>query len=195
MNTNINDAQEPRTQSIKPRPKHKTIIISSVVVAVIIVASIGFFVWHEQPSFCSAVCHEPMNAYVEGYFSKDDSILASTHQKNNVTCLKCHETNLGQQVSEGAAWISGNYSVPLEKRDYASEETCLKSGCHNMTREELTQKTAHLKRNPHDWSMHGTLNYECGDCHSMHGQQVDQCAGCHGDIQPTKGWLPPAQAN
>lgn len=195
MQNDSGDMQEPYVQNAAPQRKRKRIIIISVVVAVVVVAGIGFFVWHEQPSFCSAICHEPMDSYVDGYYSNDSSILASTHQKSNVACLQCHEANLGDQVTEGVAWVSGNYSVPLEKRDLASENTCLKSGCHDMTREELTQKTANLERNPHDWSIHGTLEYECGDCHSMHGSQVDQCAGCHGDIQLADGWVTPAQAN
>ena len=27
----------------------------------------GFWVWHEQPSFCAAICHTPMDEYLETY--------------------------------------------------------------------------------------------------------------------------------
>lgn len=195
MSTHDSEPQEQQTPDASPRIKRKPVLIASILTVVVIVAGVGFFFWHEQPSFCNAICHEPMDTYVEGYFSNDVNVLASTHQQSSITCLQCHEATLGEQVAEGTAWISGNYTTPLEKRDFASEETCLKSGCHNMTRQELTQATSNLERNPHDWSMHGTLDFECGDCHSMHGQQIDRCAGCHGDIQVTPGWVVPTQAS
>ncbi len=194
MNEETNASAEPQGKSTKIKAKKKTMVVISIVAAVVVVAGVGFFVWHEQPSFCNAVCHVPMDDYVEGYYSTDASVLASTHAQGKVTCLGCHEANLGEQVAEGVVWVSGSYSVPLEKRDFASEENCLSSGCHNMSREELTQKTANLPRNPHDWSMHGSIDYACGDCHSIHDQQVDQCAGCHGDIELAQGWTAPSQA-
>lgn len=46
------------------KPRRKGWIIAGVVAAVIIVAGAGFWVWHEQPSFCNAICHSPMDYYV-----------------------------------------------------------------------------------------------------------------------------------
>ena len=47
-----------------PAPKRKrarAAIIAGVTAAIIIVAGAGFWVWHEQPSFCGAICHTPMD--------------------------------------------------------------------------------------------------------------------------------------
>ena len=41
-------------------------IVVGVIAAVVVAAGAGFWVWHEQPSFCNAVCHDPMDAYVDG---------------------------------------------------------------------------------------------------------------------------------
>ena len=48
-----------------PSKKRKTDrrwpIVAAVVAVVVAVASGGFWVWHEQPSFCNAICHTPMD--------------------------------------------------------------------------------------------------------------------------------------
>ena len=38
-----------------------------VVAVVLIAAGAGFWVWHEQPSFCNAICHTPMDQYNATY--------------------------------------------------------------------------------------------------------------------------------
>ena len=42
-------------------------IVGGVIAAVVVAAGIGAFVWHEQPSFCNAICHTPMDGYLETY--------------------------------------------------------------------------------------------------------------------------------
>ena len=54
-------------QALPKKPKKKMGITLGVIAAVIIVAGAGFFVWHEQPSFCNAICHIPMDPYYETY--------------------------------------------------------------------------------------------------------------------------------
>ncbi len=49
------------------KKKKKWPIVVGVVVAVLVVAGAGFWVWHEQPSFCNAICHTPMDAYLPTY--------------------------------------------------------------------------------------------------------------------------------
>ncbi len=49
------------------RAKKKWPIVVGCVAAVLVLAGAGFFVWHQQPSFCNAICHVPMDNYVEGY--------------------------------------------------------------------------------------------------------------------------------
>ena len=56
-----------KTQAKQGRVRRKWPIAVGCVAAVIVLAAAGFFVWHEQPSFCNAICHVPMDNYVEGY--------------------------------------------------------------------------------------------------------------------------------
>ena len=50
-----------------PKKKKNKLAIVGIVVGVIVVLGIGLFVWHEQPSFCNAICHTPMDAYGDTY--------------------------------------------------------------------------------------------------------------------------------
>ena len=54
-----------------PSKKRKTDrrwpIVAAVVAVVVAVAGGGFWVWHEQPSFCNAICHTPMDPYVAAF--------------------------------------------------------------------------------------------------------------------------------
>lgn len=52
----------------KPRGKSRKWPITVAVVAVVAaVAGGGFWVWHEQPSFCNAICHTPMDPYLAAF--------------------------------------------------------------------------------------------------------------------------------
>ena len=56
------------TEEAAPKKKGKKWpIVVGVVVVVLIAAGAGFWVWHEQPSFCAAICHTPMDEYLETY--------------------------------------------------------------------------------------------------------------------------------
>ena len=56
------------TEEAAPKKKGKKwSIVVGVVVVVLIAAGAGFWVWHEQPSFCAAICHTPMDEYLETY--------------------------------------------------------------------------------------------------------------------------------
>ena len=59
---------QPKDPSPK-RPSKKWPIVVGVVVAVLVVAGAGMWVWHGQPSFCGAICHTPMAEYLETYES------------------------------------------------------------------------------------------------------------------------------
>ena len=48
-----------------PKRAHRGAIVGGVVAVVVVVAAIGAFVWHEQPSFCNAICHTPMDGYLK----------------------------------------------------------------------------------------------------------------------------------
>lgn len=178
------------------KKKRKWPVVLGVVAVVLVAAVVGFGVWHAQPSFCNAVCHQPMDPYVEGYYSQDDSLLVSTHASAGAKCLDCHEPTLSQQVSEGVAWISGDFEVPMESRSetIAVNDFCL--SCHDdgdastgMDWDDIVSSTADWNGqpgvNPH--ANHYFDNLQCGSCHSMHGTSSLVCSDCH-VMELPEGW-------
>ena len=107
-----------------PKRRRRRIAVG-VVAAILVVAGCGFWVWHEQPSFCAAVCHVPMDAYYDTYdFGDKDkygnavedsarpAMMAYRHKTlADTTCMGCHVPTLSEQVSEGLHWVSGDYEV------------------------------------------------------------------------------------
>ena len=196
--------------ALKKIPKKKLTIIG-VIVAFVAAFGIGFWVWHDTPEFCTAICHTPMDkAYLETLYAnpygpaKDKwgndvdyagAMLASYHGSMGKRCIDCHIPAIQEQVTEGLEWISGNYYNPLSERDLArlvfyrgvgETEFCLNPGCHNTTKMGLTDVTADMARNPHSW--HHT-EYTCSDCHKAHRASVMICSQCHEDAEIPHGWL------
>lgn len=166
-----------------PKSQKKKLIVG-VIVVVIVVLAVAFWKWHEQPTFCNSVCHTPMDSYVESYYQNNVASLSSVHGKAGVTCLTCHPAKIDEQINEVTKWISGHYAYDKEtgkllshSAKYATPETCLRSGCHNMTLADLEKKTKNMPWNPHAFSQHGVTN--CGDCHKAHEQSVMICSECH----------------
>lgn len=84
--------------------KSKKPLIASIVVAVVVLAGIGFWTWHNTPGFCG-VCHTPMSTYVATYeaqpnaqatdkwgndVTNSNAMLVVTHKEAGVECLSCH---------------------------------------------------------------------------------------------------------
>lgn len=136
-------------------PKNKKLTIVGVVVVVIVVADMGFWTWHNSPSFCGAFCHTPMNNYVETYdqqagapgtdkwgneVSNSSAMLVVSHKEAGQNCLSCHEPIISQQIGEVQATLTGDYYYPLEEANLevlmqnsgndagTGEQFCLKSG-------------------------------------------------------------------
>lgn len=126
----------------KPTPKraHRGVIVGGVIAAVVVVAGIGAFVWHEQPSFCNAICHTPMNGYLETYEAQPgqaatdkwgnqvadaSGMLSAVHRANDseATCLSCHQPVITEQITEGMEWISSNYTLVSTDGNPAGELT------------------------------------------------------------------------
>lgn len=196
------------------KKKKKWPIVVGVIVVVLVVAGIGMWTWHEQPSFCNAVCHTPMDTYVETYnatpgqagtdkwgneVSNSSAMMVVVHKEAGVNCLGCHVPTLSQQMGEVGEEITGNYYYPLEETDLATLTTnadmsggadgfCLKSGCHEMTRAELTQATSDMAFNPHRWQ-HGEI--ACSQCHKSHRASVFYCTQCHSEATGSMpdGWV------
>lgn len=209
---------------VVPKKKGKRgIIIIAVILVVLGVAGGGFWIWHGQPSFCNAICHTPMDDYNATYDSevgqatvdkwgnevKDGSaMLAVTHREANETCLDCHVPTIGEQLSEGLSWVTGDYYFPLSERSLtdltsarglSEDEFCLNDGCHHVaqdgtaieTRDDLIEATESYSRNPHQ-PAHGEIS--CGECHKAHRASVNYCSQCHGDSPIPSGWLNSKQA-
>ena len=165
-----------------PKAVSKKKMTLGIVLAVIVVAAIGLFAWHNTPGFCGTVCHSTMNEHLQNFEGTDASKgagLAHVHAQANLGCLDCHEADLSTQTSEVHHQITGTYDpaeLELGAGYYVDSEKCL--SCHGGSWEALDQKTAHLgDYNPHD-CIHGNMTY-CGECHKGHVEQVDICGQCH----------------
>lgn len=127
------DEQDAKDAKQPKQGKKKWPIVVGVVAVVLVAAGAGFFVWHEQPSFCNAICHTPMDAYVETYIdgshdkygnelteeSDKMAMLAYYHGHNDgetTNCLGCHVPTLGEQITEGLHWVTGSYEVAGENK-------------------------------------------------------------------------------
>lgn len=177
-----------------PKRRRAWPIVIATVAVVFVAAGVGFTVWHEQPSFCNAVCHEPMDAYVDGYL-ENDALLASDHRKADVSCLQCHEPSIEEQVAEGMSWLRGDYRMGESGMlatvgVTADAGQCAKSGCHDF--EEVVASTENWAGeagvNPHD--SHQGVAIDCSNCHSVHGSSYMYCNTCH-DYSLPSGWENP----
>lgn len=170
-------------------------MIVGIVVAVIAVVAIAFNIWHNQPSFCNAICHSPMDNYVATYNSDNEGMLSVVHRKAGVNCLSCHEARTGEQIQEVGMWIDdsfpldeyGNLANP-DAQNMASSQFCLKSGCHDWN--SVVDSTwgfadNDAKYNPHSSHQDGSI--QCGDCHKSHETSTLYCAKCHA-INVPDGW-------
>lgn len=186
-----------RSESPASSRKAKRAIAASVVAVVVIAAGAGFWMWHEQPSFCNAVCHSPMDPYVEMFqqeagqpgvdkYGNDvlntSSMLAIAHKAEGLDCLSCHVPTISEQISEVSEWVGGRFAVPepLAERSTTvmsvargqdADSFCLNPACHNYTREQLETlpAVAGMKYNPH-----------AGQHNEMGGESAQPaCTDCH----------------
>lgn len=199
------------------KKRKKWPIVVGIVAVVLVAAGAGFWVWHEQPSFCAAICHTPMDEYLVTYdqepntagvdkygndVTNTSAMLAVSHKatEDSVDCLGCHTPTLSEQISEGIAWVSGDYEYPLyertmkdlgEAQELVDDEFCLNEDCHNITRDDLVATTDHFEYNPHK-AQHG--KNECDKCHKAHRASVMYCTQCHSGAEVPDGWLTAAES-
>lgn len=163
------------SEPAKKKPRKKLVVLG-VVVAVLVAAGAGFWVWHEQPSFCATVCHDTMGSYLETYENSD--YLVASHANQGLTCLDCHVPTLSEQVAELQVQLSGDYRVPLAKME-TDDSFCLRDGCH--TREEVDNNTVTTADgttvNPHTT----TIDPNAAQMKSPHGKDGSTlaCSTCH----------------
>jgi len=197
----------------KKRGKARLIILVIVIVIVLLFGSAGvvYATQHSNPLFCNAICHSPMNPYVESYLEGTSlsplqtdleyplGVVVHRDSDQQVVCVDCHTDGLDIQISEGISWVTGSYPTPLNPlimtirepngpHQRSGIETCLNEGCHEgiSSLDDLKASTADLKRNVHD-SHNGAQN--CTICHSMHEQSTVFCTQCHADAVVPDGWL------
>jgi cytochrome c nitrite reductase small subunit len=165
--------------------RKRTIVIAVLLGVVVIggAGAVGFWTYHEQPQFC-ATCHI-MEPYLESWQASDYG--AAAHAEQGVTCLDCHEPTTQQQVDELVTYVEGDFTVPLEERQFP-DDFCF--DCHlpneHTSYDEVIQLTAGMELNPHDSPHLGEL--DCGLCHNMHRTSEDLCAQCHGPVATGAGW-------
>ena len=216
------EADNSATKEAAPKKKGKKWpIVVGVVVVVLIAAGAGFWVWHEQPSFCNAICHTPMDPYNATYdqepgtagidkwgneVANTSSMLCVSHKVSTdqggagATCMSCHVPQISEQVTEGMNWVTGNYIYPLEERagedlvearGLEADQFCLNESCHNLTRDDLIKATSDMEFNPHK-AQHGEI--ACTECHKAHRASVLYCTSCHSEAEVPEGWLTVAEA-
>jgi hypothetical protein len=217
----INAEPEISEKPKKPKGGKGKIILLVVVIVVVLIfggGGVAYGTQHSNPSFCNFICHTPMDPYVESYHNNvsvnaaeaditgpEGALLNVTVHKNaedSVVCVDCHNDGIDAQIAEGMAWVSGDYTVPLEGFKLVSTDKpkdgevsgvtfCLREGCHTSTTlEELKANTTDVTANGqpvHD-GHHGYVN--CSLCHQTHEQSVLLCAkpGCHSNVTLPEGW-------
>lgn len=197
-----------------PKKKGKSrVIILTVVIVVVLLFGTGGIVYatqHSNPEFCNAICHAPMDAYVESFMEGTSvnpqqtdlefplGVTIHAQSDQDIVCVTCHTDGIDAQIQEGISWVTGAYTLPLnltmtvkeptQAHERSGITTCLSSGCHEgiSSLDDLKEATSDLKRNPHE-SHNGDQN--CTTCHQMHEQSVNTCTQCHADAQMPDGWL------
>ena len=108
-------SQDANPAAPAPKRARRGVIVAGVIVAVVLVAGIGAWVWHEQPSFCNAICHTPMDGYLETYEATPGQpatdkwgnpvadaagMLSAVHRTNSsdADCLTCHQPVMSEQI-------------------------------------------------------------------------------------------------
>lgn len=160
------------------KSKKKQWLITLGVVAVLLVGVVaGGLYWHEQPSFCSTLCHSTMAPYYESYTGGE--LLVALHAEEGITCLDCHEATIEDQMKELQAQVGGDFAEPLKQREFKND-FCAGEECHGDAKlKEMAELTADLEANPHD--NHKSAGMKCTLCHNMHAPQETPCVECHPD--------------
>lgn len=143
----------------KPKKKRNKPLIVGIIAVIVIAAGVGMFIWHEQPSFCSTMCHIEQ-AYVDNYMqeqgvagrdkygnavSNTNAMMAVLHRetkataKSEIVCVDCHVPNIMELANDGIHLVTGNYPLPRNERNLAQmkswdgepgESFCANENCH-----------------------------------------------------------------
>lgn len=152
-------AAEPEGGATPKKKRNKKLAIAGVVVVVLVAIGAGMMVWHEDPSFCSTMCHIEQT-YVDNYMqeqgaagvdkygkevSNTNAMMAVLHRNTKATakpqilCVDCHIPNMMELAHDGMNFVSGSYPLPRDERTAArlnswdnkpGESFCANSTCH-----------------------------------------------------------------
>ncbi len=194
------------------RPKKAPVIIG-VVAAIVVVAGAGMWVWHEQPSFCGAICHVPMDPYLETYEAEpgqagtdkwgnevtDAAAMTAAYHRAEAdsSCLDCHTPVLSEQISEGINWVSGNYEVVLNDTydgvllERSASQLTEASGvakdelCLNDSCHPMTREELAEQTADRAFNPHVIQHdkLDCTTCHKAHRASVYYCTQCHDEAE------------
>jgi nitrate reductase NapE component len=194
-----NASSAPPSTPKKKRSKKLVIGVTlASVAALLVVAGVGFTVWHEQPGFCNAICHQPMDAYVEGYDNDATQFLAA-HKQEAVNCIDCHDPGIGEQVNEAVHWVQGDFVMDADTKMLetvgvtADMNQCAIPECHNFDEVIATTENwgGEAGVNPHQ--SHQGTGIDCSNCHSSHSTSYMYCNTCH-EYELPAGWENPNQS-
>lgn len=196
-----------------PRRPKKAPMLIGVVAAIVVVAGAGLWVWHEQPSFCGAICHVPMDPYLDTYEAEpgqaatdkwgnpvtDAAAMTAAYHRaaEDATCLDCHTPVLSEQISEGVNWMSGNYEVVLNdaydgvllERDAAQLTEASGADkdelCLNESCHPMTRDELAEKTSDRAFNPHVVQHdkLDCTTCHKAHRASVYYCTKCHDEAE------------
>lgn len=193
-----------------PAPKRKSRkkwAILGGILGVIVIAAVGVWVWHNDPSFCNnPICHDSMDPYVSTFYQEDGvagtdkwgsdvsnthAMMAIAHKGEGVACLDCHTANLQQQMGEVSIQLSGSYEKPLkevnalnlvqnrnqESPSSRGDEFCMNDACHS----DLTREALTQRTADLEFNPHAWHHQQnqCTDCHKSHRASVLVCTQCH----------------
>jgi len=97
--------------------------VAAVIVVVVAAGGTIYLTQHDNPAFCNAICHTPMDPYVASYndgtsvnsVNDAEAVLSVTVHKEaglesgeEIRCLSCHESDMGEQIQEGMHWVTGD---------------------------------------------------------------------------------------
>lgn len=147
------------TGGSKPKKKRNKKVIVGAIALIIVAAGIGMLVWHEQPTFCSTMCHIEQT-YVDNYMqdqgvagrdkygqavTNTNAMMAVLHRntkataKTEIVCVDCHKPNIAELANDGIHLVTGSYPLPRDERDLKGmkswdgepgETFCANENCH-----------------------------------------------------------------
>jgi hypothetical protein len=197
--TDIESAgQEPSKQTRGPEDRkvrrNRLWIIGAIAGALLVSAVAGGLTWHKDPSFCGTVCHGPMAAYSKGF--SDPSQLVQKHASGaKLKCLDCHDSKIGEQLTEAARTVTGDYVVQagyLQPKEPVQIDDSFCLGCHASKHTSRAQLIAATAKKYGAYNPHTQPHYAvpCISCHQMHGLSTNYCANCHYKAIVPAGWRP-----